>query len=83
MPKRRTDLKPDKNGRYFRQLGWKMAADFTTRIQPEFYLGRVLEPAQVAYHRLGLLWDATLACTAAKRTRAYTLQSAAIPPQRF
>jgi len=61
MPKRRTDLKPDKNGRYFRQLGWKISQDFTTRLQPKFYLGRVLEVAQFAYHRLGLLWDAIVA----------------------
>ncbi len=53
MARRHTELKTDTTGQYFRQLGWKPGL----KSQPKFRLGKDKALAQVAYHKLGLLWD--------------------------
>ena len=53
MAKRRGELKTDSSGQFFRQIGWKAGA----KGQPKFRLGRDRDKAQLAYHKLGMLWD--------------------------
>ncbi|MFP4145094.1 MAG: hypothetical protein ACLFV3_08105 [Phycisphaeraceae bacterium] len=53
MAKRRTGLKPDSTGQYYRQIGRKVGV----KSQPKFRLGRDRTKAELAYHRLEPLWN--------------------------
>lgn len=57
MGKRRGELKKDKSGQYFRQLGRKRGL----KGQPKFRLGSDRQKAELAYVKLGLLWEVELA----------------------
>ena len=46
-------LKPDNSGQFSRQIGWLTGRSG----QKKFRLGRDRKPAEVAYHKLGLLWE--------------------------
>ncbi len=56
MAKRRGELVKDSSGQYFRQLGYKRGLAG----QPKFRLGKDQKLAELAYHRLGMLWDAVV-----------------------
>src|SRR3954467_4336075 len=51
-------LKPDGDGIYYRELGWKPATQPGKFRQHKFYLGGDLTEAQVRYLRLGQVWAA-------------------------
>lgn len=57
MGKRRGELKKDKSGQYFRQIGRKRGL----KGQPKFRLGSDPQKAELAYVKLGLLWEVELA----------------------
>jgi len=48
-------LSRDKQGRYYRQLGWKRTRNGYT--QPKFYLGRDVTKASIAVLKLQQLWE--------------------------
>jgi len=48
-------LSQDKQGRYYRQLGWKRTRNGYT--QPKFYLGRNVTKASIAVLKLQQLWE--------------------------
>lgn len=61
MAKRHSPLKADAaRGLYYRSIGWKLDAK-GRRVQPKFRLGRDRPTAQLAYDRLGALWDVVVA----------------------
>lgn len=53
------ELKPDADGIYSCEVGWKRSKDSNKLRQHKFYLGSVLTEAQIRYLRLGQVWEAT------------------------
>jgi hypothetical protein len=53
MGKRKSGLKADSTGQFYRQLGYKAGA----KSQPKFRLGKDRARAELAYQKLGMLWD--------------------------
>ena len=53
------ELKPDGDGIYYRELGWKPAKEPGKFRQHKFYLGSDRKEAQVRYLRLDQVWAAT------------------------
>ncbi|MHB0959271.1 MAG: hypothetical protein ACYC0X_23630 [Pirellulaceae bacterium] len=58
MPlRRRKELKPDSNGRYYRNLGWERDPETGECSQPKFWLGKDPVQADRRCHRLEELWE--------------------------
>jgi hypothetical protein len=57
MGKRRSDLQKDGSGQFYRQIGRKLGLAG----QPKFRLGSDRAKADLAYHKLGALWDLVVA----------------------
>jgi hypothetical protein len=53
------ELKPDGDGIYYRELGWKPAKEPGKYRQHKFYLGSDRTEAQLRYLRLDQVWAAT------------------------
>jgi integrase len=53
------ELKPDGDGIFYRELGWKQGKEPGKFRQHKFYLGGDLTEAQVRYLRLSQVWEAT------------------------
>src|SRR5262245_13500972 len=53
------ELKPDGDGIFYRELGWKQGKEPGKFRQHKFYLGSDLTEAQVRYLRLSQVWAAT------------------------
>jgi hypothetical protein len=54
--RRRENLKPDANGEYSRQIGWKVNKEGTGLVQPRFRVGANERSAELAIRRLEQLW---------------------------
>ena len=54
--RRRKELKPDSNGRYYRNLGWEQN-ETGRHIQPKFWLGKDPVQANRRCQRLEELWE--------------------------
>ena len=64
MNRRRRELTTDSSGKFFRQLGRKTEL----KSQPKFRLGSDRSRAELAYARLGALWDIVVAEHGKRRT---------------
>jgi hypothetical protein len=53
------ELKPDADGIYYRELGWKRGKEADKFRQHKFYLGSDLTEAQIRFLKLGQVWEAT------------------------
>lgn len=71
--RRRRDLRTDSSGQSFRQFGRKTGL----KGQPKFRLGRDRSQAELAYARLGALWDIVVA---EHHNRAPTTNQLFAPP---